>query len=327
MELKPLDRIQLDAAALMAEYPPHWGHPNKQAVFDAVLRAGQGFNGTITYARWPAAALPPGSGSKCQFVVRPGFFTYEESGIPGGLHWHVNFADPYLFVAYGSSLLAQDELQALEHPILGSLREALVSMGKAPKTVDSQGRPTPITIAGVQRHCAIDTLPNPRAGRPYGLYGNAFARASKTEVVAAAKLLTPPTVSHILAMAALACEWGPYSRDQIDYLAATAYTGFLAARLESERLGAAGCRAVVHTGFWGCGAFGGNRTLMTLLQAFAADWADVDMVFHASDEAGFSLAQEAMEQYDRLRETVSTSVGMVDALAGEGFQWGESDGN
>jgi hypothetical protein len=39
--------------------------------------------------------------------------------------WHVNFADPQLFVAYGSQLLAQDELQAAEHPLLGSIREAL----------------------------------------------------------------------------------------------------------------------------------------------------------------------------------------------------------
>ncbi len=39
--------------------------------------------------------------------------------------WWVNFADPHLFVAYGSSLFAQDEIQVAEHPSLGHLREAL----------------------------------------------------------------------------------------------------------------------------------------------------------------------------------------------------------
>ncbi len=33
--------------------------------------------------------------------------------------WHVNFADRHLFVAYGSPLMAQDEIQCMEHPVLG----------------------------------------------------------------------------------------------------------------------------------------------------------------------------------------------------------------
>ncbi len=31
---------------------------------------------------------------------------------------------------------------------------------------------------------------------------------------------------------------------------------------ETTRLRGESCRAVIHTGFWGCGAFGGNRELM-----------------------------------------------------------------
>ena len=37
-------------------------------------------------------------------------------------HWYPNFAHSCLFVAYSGALLAQDELQVMEHPILGSLR-------------------------------------------------------------------------------------------------------------------------------------------------------------------------------------------------------------
>lgn len=78
----------------------------------------------------------------------PGVFTYASQ--PDGTHvdWHMNFADTDLFVAYGSPLLAQDELQVLEHPILGSLRVALAARGQPPETTDGKLRPTPVTITG-----------------------------------------------------------------------------------------------------------------------------------------------------------------------------------
>ena len=59
-------------------------------------------------------------------------------------------------------------------------------------TVDGRGDPTPVTISGVQRRCAIDTLPNLGAGRPEGLYGNAFARALKEQMMAATKSARAP---------------------------------------------------------------------------------------------------------------------------------------
>ncbi len=59
----------------------------------------------------------------------------------------------------------------------------------------------------------------------------------------------------------------------------TAYTGFRAAVCESEDR-----PAIVHTGFWGCGAFGGNRRLMPMLQAMVATVAGMQrLVCHALD--------------------------------------------
>ncbi len=55
----------------------------------------------------------------------------------------------------------------------------------------------------------------------------------------------------------------------------------------------AGAQPLIHTGFWGCGAFGGNRTLMVILQALAADLAGVETVFWAVDKRGVELAEEA----------------------------------
>lgn len=86
-------------------------------------------------------------------------------------------------------------------------------------------------------------------------------------------------------------------------------------------------RAIIHTGFCGCGAFGGNRIVMTLLQALAADLADVDVVFHAADETGESVAGDAYSLYQRLRSSATSVPALVDAIIRQGFVWGRSDGN
>jgi hypothetical protein len=327
MRAEPLDTVQFDAASLLASHPPRWQHPNKQAVFDLVRSSGSAFAGQLVCSRWPEQPLPRLVPAPADVRIVAGVFTYPEPA--GGAHgeWHMNFADPHVFVAYGSPLLAQDELQVLEHPILGSLREALDAAGHSAQTVDARGRPTPITVSGVQRHCALDTLPAPAAGRPRGLYGNAFARASTAQVAAATRLMSPPTTSHILAIAAPGGGYGDYSPAEIAYVATAAYTGFLAARWTSDRVGASASRTRIHTGFWGCGAFGGNRVLMTLLQLLAAQLAGVDLVFHALDETGVATAEEARERYVRMTSSTSSVPEILEAVARERFQWGESDGN
>lgn len=327
MKPESLDRIHFDAATLIEDHPPQWEHRNKDAVFDLICSADSAFEGQIIYARWPEAQLPPNVTTRNQMQIRPGVLTYPAQGNSPDVQWHMNFADPDLFVAYGSPLLAQDELQVAEHPILGALREALDSMQKSAETVDASYSPTPITITGVQRRCAIDTLPNPKAGRPRGLYGNIFARAPVSEVIAATKLISPPTISNILAMAAPVGGNGEYSLDEIAYIVSAAYTGFLAARWESAELAGSPSRTIIHTGFWGCGAFGGNRILMTMLQALAADLADVGLLFYAFDEAGVAVAQEAYKRYRDMASSTSSVPGILRALAEQKFQWGESDGN
>ncbi len=327
MEAKPIEHAEFRAGELIKDHPPRWHDRNKRIVFEIACSSGVLFEAEIVYARW-AEEQPPGAvTAQGQFSVRPGVYDYAGPKEPTEVAWHVNFADPHLFVACGSSLLAQDELQVAEHPVLGSLRDALASAGRPPRTVDERGTPTPVTISGVQRRCAIDTLPNPGAGRPGGLYGNAFARGSEEQIRAATKPLVPPTVSNILAMAAPACGAGEYTRTEINYVLSTAFTGFAAARRESVRLAGTRSRTVIHTGFWGCGAFGGNRTLMTILQALAGDLADVDIRFWAFDQAGFQLAQGAYEFYVRTRGATASVSQVLDEVVRRKFQWGVSDGN
>ena len=284
------------------------------------------FEGTVHYARWAPEKPPEEVVDRPRFTVCASVFQYAPTTSAIPMEWHLNFADANLFVAYDSPLMAQDEIQVAAHPVLGSLRDALVSGGYAPCTIDFRG-PTPITMTGVQRRCAIDTRPDPLAGRPSGLYGNQFAQASMEEVAAATTPIIPPTVSNVLAMAAPACGFGKYERHELVGVLTTAYTGFLAARMESERLQPHDDAPVIHTGFWGCGAFGGNRTLMSILQCLAADLAGVNLTFWAFDGSGVQLVEEARRQYESIRELSQCTSTIIDSLMEAGFAWGISDGN
>jgi hypothetical protein len=88
---------------------------------------------------------------------------------------------------------------------------------------------------------------------------------------------------------------------------------------------------VIHTGFWGCGAFGGNRTLMALLQLLAARLSGIDrLVFHTHYKEGTDAFDAARQILDRdllpagSRPEVAALTRAVEAV---GFQWGVSDGN
>jgi endo-1,4-beta-mannosidase len=93
------------------------------------------------------------TGAQNRVVAPEDVYDYKPAWLEGkSLEWHVNFADPHLFTAYGTSLFTQDEMQVAEHPILGSLREAILSRGLPALTVED-GSPTPVLVAGAERRC------------------------------------------------------------------------------------------------------------------------------------------------------------------------------
>jgi hypothetical protein len=124
---------------------------------------------------------------------------------------------------------------------------------------------------------------------------------------------------------------GRYTHQEIEYVLNTAFTGFAAARLESCQDAAHPPEVVVHTGFWGCGAYGGSRILMALLQVLAARMARLDrLVFHTGDAVGSQAfvhasrtLQEVVEPGPQPRK-VSDIVRQLESM---GFRWGVSDGN
>jgi hypothetical protein len=300
-------RRDFEAGELVRQHPPRLRHPHKQLVFE--LCRGAETRGPIHVTRWRAGDVAA-TAREVEVVGVRGHYVYdvESAGV-----WHVNFADPHLFVAYGGALLAQDELQAAEHPVLGSIREAL---GREALTEEA-GVATPVLVAGVERRCAIETAPT--AERPAGLYGNRFAAAPAEVVRDAVRVIRPPTRTNLVAIAAPAGGSGEYARDELEQILVTAYTGFAAAVAESARLWP-GTPVEVRTGFWGCGAFGGNRHVMTILQLAAARLAGVARVrFYAFDEPGMRIFDEA--------RAVIVGDDPIAAVLERGYRWGVSDGN
>ena len=184
---------------------------------------------------------------------------------------------------------AQDEVQVAEHPILVSVETAIEKGDHGAKrllrsTVEGD-LATPILLEGVPRFCTVDTE---------GIYGQLFRVATESTIREKVARVTPPTKSNILAISAPQGSRGAkYSEDLIERIFRTAFAGFRATVLT--------CGGVtVHTGFWGCGAFGNNRQLMTVIQLLAAGAAGVQNLtfwipnhaFLAHFQVGLGIARE-----------------------------------
>lgn len=325
----PIYRLEFDAQKLVADFPPRLSHPNKHIVFQMSSPPGAVHSGSLSVVRWQQMPLPDAlsrSMARPVFEKREDYFTYD-AGTRERCEWHLNFAHHDLFCAYGGRLFAQDEMQVAEHPALASLRHALLDSGYAPLTVEC-GLATPILISNVERRCAVATEPNAEMGRPYGLYGNQFSCASEQVIRRATRVLIPPTYSNIIAMEAPACSSGRYTHQEIEFILSTAYTGFRAAVVESRRNVSPDVQTIIHTGYWGCGAYGGNRELMPLLQMVAASCAEVDvLVFHTgADSSGYQRSAGAFANIVPPNSTVRTKDLIAD-IASHGYLWGISDGN
>ncbi len=338
-----LQEMEWDAAHLTVDFPPVWRHAHKQAVYRRVLEESGRAQGNIRLTRWSMAPLPEEvKVGACSVSAERGFFTYSTSN--AGV-WHLNFADPRLFAAYGSPLMAQDEWQVLEHPLLGSIREALLH-DELPALTRADGVSTPVLVAHVPRQCVLDLAGRAAPAKSglrgwleglFGgavtnlspLYGNDFGKATLEQVMSALTVLKPSVPSNILAISS-PTGTGTYTRMQITDILQTAYNGFVAARLESQRGKAPASDVEIHSGWWGCGAFGGNRTLMALLQILAAHMAGIGrLIFHYGAEDGRAPFGDAMAFLNLVtdggvRTTTSSVIDEVEALH---FRWGHSDGN
>ncbi|MBX2797328.1 MAG: hypothetical protein KTR31_06670 [Myxococcales bacterium] len=320
--MTPLFERTWSTADLLGRHPLQWDHPNKSTVFDIGARDPDPTD-VIRVCRYrPTAPRAIEDPRTLRVVAQPGAFTYDDVDEPHVSVFYPNFADPDLFGYWDGPLLAQDELQVAEHPALAAVRQQLLAEGLSTATLDTDGRPTPFTVQGARRRVAIDVAPAP--DRPWGLYGNRFARADVDTVRAATTRLEPAPRVNLVALTAPVGGHGRYTTLQIHWILTAAHTAFAAAVCCSD-----GSPTRLHTGFWGCGAFGGNRVLMALLQLVAAAAAGVsEVVFHPFDADGEHDLRTARRHLDQLAATLSDEPSRwVTAVDGLGLTWGVSDGN
>lgn len=348
---------------LAKDYPPRWEHANKKAVAEI---AGDDRNtpGHIAASRW---ALPVGTDlstvivQQCGHIrLEAGHFSYASTTEDTATtttatttttrttQWYMNFADPHLFGYGETALLAQDELQIAEHPILCSLAKAMEDgkhgqPGLIRRTIDERTHaPTPVLVQGAPRRCRLDTTGTTittattatTTTTTASLYGNAFQVASKEQVQAAVTLIRPPTASNILAMMAAPPRTGLYIRQHIHDLFQTAYCGFRAAVLKSASAlhhnattTTTPTTTIIHTGHWGCGAFGGNKGLVAAIQILAAGTAGVEQVvywygFTEQDEAAVEHGMQVAAVLHG--KTWEEALGLLEA---SGYRWGEANEN
>lgn len=287
-----LDKRVFVADDLVKKATPRFFHPNKELLYELAFSRHPESRGEITYSRWSPKQLPERltvTDKATDVSCRLGYFDYVPSMISDDAQWHMNFAHYDVFSSWATSLFAQDEMQVTEHPGLIALRLAADAEDMSMLCVQDDS-PTPILIAGVERRLSIDTSPHTEL--PKGLYGNQFKLAWPEQVEAATTVLSPTVQTNILAMEAPSDGEGYYSAKDILHVLNTAYSGFSAVRDESlATLNSAS--VTLNTGFWGCGAYGGNRTLMILLQVVAAELAGINrMVF-------FVGGLEGKESFDK----------------------------
>ncbi|HKK70077.1 MAG TPA: hypothetical protein VKA86_02590 [Candidatus Krumholzibacteria bacterium] len=318
---EPHEHLVTSEAELLGHEVLDFVSPKKRHVFQIATADADFDERPMDVTRWMERDLPTEAATDTAVEIRTDVFTYAAPA-DGEVAWHVNFADPELFFGYGVDLLAQDELQIAEHPALAALRVRLCRTAEVKPYTARGGRATPVLVTNVLRRVAIDLDPRPDVGLPRGIYGYGFTCASLEAIEAVCEPLDPPAQTNLLAMAALSHGTGNYCRGEIQGVLDTAYTAFVAACEETRRLHGRPAATVVHTGYWGCGAFGGNRELMVAVQVIAARAAGVDrLVLHTVRQSGRPDAERGVD----IAAGTSPSEAAA-ALAARDFEWGKGDG-
>jgi len=138
--------------------------------------------------------------------------------------------------------------------------------------------------------------------------------------------IDPPSLSNIIAIEAPKYGRGEYSIGNINEILGTAYSGFCAAYAETKALNP-NYQIVIHTGHWGCGAYGGNKVIMTALQIIAAHLAKIDkLIYHCKDSPeSFTEAINVLAEI--LKEENLNLSTIINLIHSKEYKWGLTSGN
>ena len=324
MVFKYLGKTKVSCQKLIKDYLPEYVSRRKKSIFEVASEKHKTDDGeiSITHVMTNQTEIASAVLETMSFklVIDEGFYDYTKAR-EGEDTWFVNFADPTLFVAYDSDLFAQDEIQTLEMPLLASCclfldqRQA----DHTTKTVTDFGEPTPYLFGNVPYWISVNTRPIMKDGTTSNIYGDEFMYATEEELATGIKVFEGNVRVNVLAIAAPRCRSGQrYNTAELAQIIKTLLCSYSAVRDQAEG------KVVIHTGNWGCGAFGGNKELMYLAQMYAASVCGIDeLVLHAVDEVILEDAGKAFENMDSKMKIAD----VIGYLHSRKYEWGESDGN
>ena len=172
------------------------------------------------------------------------------------------------------------------------------------------------------------------------IYGNKFAKATHEQLKNSVQRLHQPQTVNVIAMEAPGYGRGLYTPNQVQLMITTAYTSFKAAQILAKRAYEMNnlrlhpnrrrddihhLRTFVHTGWWGCGAFGNDRQMSLITQMLAARWAQIDrIIFHQVNRETEEIFRKAQHFVDSMRR--ENDVGnVIEKIIDLNLQWSKSN--
>ncbi len=254
---KCIAKIALDIKYLIEKYPPKYANPSKERKYEEARKFKEVVDrpcGTIIVSRWKFES-DFGTYKKGDFKieVRDDFFCYDDAVSKDDRIFYLNYADSNLFGYYGSDLFAQDEIQTLEHPLLGSVLEYIDKneVANFRSFTEEGGEPTPFVVERVPYWLSVNTNPVLPNGKVENLYSWNFSKASKKVIDIGVKVVKEEKRNNIVAMAAPSGGNGEYTKKQLEKMLKTVVAAFGGAVRQTAESGRLNC--VIHTGNWGAG--------------------------------------------------------------------------
>lgn len=319
-------RLRLTSAQLFRDSFPQYESEKKARIFEFFQELLRSYGSDhIEICQWqlPPDAWRPLSSKTFGFSDFPGIYLegtpFSYVGEPSKCNWWMNFGDSNLFHYYRTELFAQDEVQCLEIPELPTFLEYVMNSPSSFTLCTRDGfNPTPFAFYNVHRIISVDTS---------RIYGNVFAMTDYDVIMKSIKEVSLDDVRiNIASMCALSGGSGRYSLDQIEYCVKAAYVTFAMCRHVSQSNGHT--EVVINTGNWGCGAFGNDLQMMTLIQAFCATAAGVKLRFYTFDGASLATCSSAVNLFKCFLES-KQQTSLQDAiqfLYDRNISWGIGNG-
>lgn len=266
---------------LLKNFSPKFENPTKQVYNEKALYYHRYQNGLIKISRWKYASerMSPLKFENVTIAIESSSENYNyENGnfLPANENtcsFWVNFSNPKLFSDCEGDYFSQGDTMALAHPLLLSCVSYLKSLDDKcfiPATKESE-EPTPFVFLDVPFWVRV-------TGESLTDNFEVLIREEKSNIIS----MCPPLGS------------GRYTKEQIEYLLETVLCAFGGGAKSEYALKKT--NLILHTGNWGCGAYGNNEELIYLVQIFGAMATGFSkIIFHNPNEEALKKAKEDFE--------------------------------